>query len=70
MFDIPVRIDNLLSPAQPASVNNAGMVQLIAENYITLSRESRYAAHICLVAGIEGKCCLGLFKARNCLFEL
>ena len=65
-----VAVDHDLRPALAAAVNNAGMVQLVAENHVAPAAEGRDHAHIGHIAGIEQQRGLRTLERRQASLQL
>jgi hypothetical protein len=63
MIEVPVPVDEDLRAAEPAPVNDRGMVQCVAENLITFAHQRRNDSQIRKVSRREHQCGFFLLKA-------
>ena len=66
---IVVGIPHNFGPAQPTTINDAGVVQLVRKNHILFTHQGRNGGQIGREAALEGETRLGVLKFGQRLFQ-
>ena len=70
MLRIRVTINGNVAAREPASIDQAGVVQLVGDDQIAFSRERGEYADICLVPGVKRQRRLALLPAGQAALEV
>src|SRR6185503_11760225 len=70
LIEITMIVNEGLCARQSATVDNARVIEPIAENHVALARKRRENPRVRLKSGIEYQRRLGAFKSRKPIFQL
>ena len=61
-------VDASLGPCEPAAVDDAPMVELVADDEVVFVDEGWYCSRVCCEAGLEGYRCFAVLEPGESLF--